>query len=145
LPAGAQRATLVVRTAGCAGHGRGRRCHRRADPGLGRAVEGAGLMYSETPRRTVGAVRPSHLMFTSGVGTLVDLPNLAVLVRGLADANHAHAYGCGTIVEPRLLAQVRNQPDLRNVKELRPAPWTEGLDLDPGGPAAPAGVRPKTL
>ena len=97
-------------------------------------------MYSETHRRRVGAARPSHLMFTSGVGSLVDLPNFAVLVRGLDDWNYTHAYGWEPIVEPRLLAQVRNQPALRNVKELRPAPWTEGLDLDPGGPAARVGV-----
>ncbi len=36
-------------------------------------------------RRRVGAVRPSHLMYTSGVGSLVDLPNFSVLVRGLDD------------------------------------------------------------
>lgn len=34
-------------------------------------------------RRRVGSVRPSHLMFTSGVGSLVDLPNFSVLLRGL--------------------------------------------------------------
>ena len=39
-------------------------------------------------RRRVGAVRPSHLMFTSGVGALVDLPNFSVLVRGLDDWNY---------------------------------------------------------
>ena len=34
-------------------------------------------------RRKVGTARPSHLMFTAGVGALIDLPNFPVLVRGL--------------------------------------------------------------
>ncbi|MFD6949564.1 hypothetical protein A6A08_07545 [Nocardiopsis sp. TSRI0078] len=97
-------------------------------------------MHSETHRRRVGSVRPSHLMFTSGVGSLVDLPNFAVLVRGLDDWNHTHAYGWEPIVEPRLLRVIQEQPGNHNVKELRPAPWTEGLERDPGGPAARVGV-----
>lgn len=33
----------------------------------------------------VGEVRPSQLMFTYGVGALVDLPKLSVIVSGLDD------------------------------------------------------------
>jgi hypothetical protein len=80
-------------------------------------------------------------MFTSGVGALVDLPNFAVLVRGLDDWNHTHAYGWERINEPRLLDAVKKLSGrYRKVEELRPAPWTEGLDRDPGGPAAGVGV-----
>ncbi|WP_017582266.1 DUF1998 domain-containing protein [Nocardiopsis valliformis] len=97
-------------------------------------------MRDEGHRRRVGAVRPSHLMFTSGVGALVDLPNFAVLVRGLDDWNHTHAYGWERINEPRLLEELRKLPGNHKVEELRPAPWTEGTDQDPGGPAAGVGV-----
>lgn len=97
-------------------------------------------MRDEGHRRRVGAVRPSHLMFTSGVGALVDLPNFAVLVRGLDDWNHTHAYGWEKIDEPRLLDKLRKLPGNHKVEELRPAPWTEGTDRDPGGPAARVGV-----
>lgn len=97
-------------------------------------------MRDEGHRRRVGAVRPSHLMFTSGVGSLVDLPNFAVLVRGLDDWNYTHAYGWEKISEPRLLEELRKLPGNRKVEELRPAPWTEGTEQEPGGPAARVGV-----
>ena len=74
--------------------------------------------------RRVGAVRPSHLMFTTGIGALVDLPNFSVLVRGLEDWNYGHP-GWEPIAEPRLLAAVRALAG-RSVDELRPAPWMEG-------------------
>lgn len=90
-------------------------------------------------RRRVGAVRPSHLMFTSGVGALVDLPNFSVLVRGIDDWNFENAETT-SIAEPRLLAGIRRLRDLRSVEELRPAPWMDGLDADPKGPAARVGV-----
>lgn len=37
----------------------------------------------KSPR--VGAVRPSQLMFSHGVGALVDLPNFSAVVAGLDD------------------------------------------------------------
>lgn len=94
--------------------------------------EAAGLY-----RRRVGAVRPSHLMFTGGVGALVDLPNFSVLVRGLDDWSYT-----GTvqepIVEPRLLAAVAKQH--RGVTSMWPAPWRDGIDSDPTGEASRVGV-----
>jgi hypothetical protein len=89
--------------------------------------------------RRVGAARPSHLMYTSGVGALVDLPNFSVLVRGLDDWNYAAIPDWQPIAEPRLLAAVRKLAG-RDVKELRPAPWLDGLDREPNGPAARVGV-----
>ena len=41
-------------------------------------------------RRRVGTVRPSHLMFTGGVGALIDLPNFPVLIRGLDAVSYTH-------------------------------------------------------
>lgn len=90
-------------------------------------------------RRRVGSVRPSHLMFTTGVGSLVDLPNFSVLVRGLDDWSYANV-DTAPIPEPRLLAAVRALRGMRTVEELRPAPWMDGLDTDPKGPAARVGV-----
>ncbi|WP_144118321.1 DUF1998 domain-containing protein [Catellatospora sichuanensis] len=90
-------------------------------------------------RRRVGAVRPSHIMFTTGVGSLVDLPNFSVLVRGLDDWNYTAVPEWEPIAEPRLLAAVRAL--LRgNIEQLRPAPWLDGIDSDPTGPASRVGV-----
>lgn len=91
-------------------------------------------------RRRVGAVRPSHLMFTSGVGSLVDLPNFAVLVKGLDDWRYDTIPDWEPIKEERLLAAVRTLHGKRHVEQLRPAPWMEGLDADPRGPASRIGV-----
>ncbi|MFI1978720.1 DrmB family protein [Streptomyces wedmorensis] len=93
-------------------------------------------------RRRVGSVRPSHLMFTGGVGALVDLPNFAVLVRGIDDWNY-DAFDWTDLKEPRLLRAVNGLLGDQNgsqVTQLRPAPWTDGTDSDPSGPAARVGV-----
>ncbi|GAA2746291.1 DUF1998 domain-containing protein [Kitasatospora cinereorecta] len=91
-----------------------------------------------TYRRRVGAVRPSHLMFTGGVGALVDLPNFAVLVGGLDEWRYDNLEW-EPLTEPRLLDAVRRFLG-PNVTQLRPAPWMDGLDRDPGGPASRVGV-----
>ncbi|MET9064018.1 DUF1998 domain-containing protein [Streptosporangium sandarakinum] len=98
-------------------------------------------MADSTPyRRRVGAVRPSHLMFTSGVGALVDLPNFSVLVKGLDEWRHE---GLGekqqVITEPRLLAAVQAVVG-KTVTKLLPAPWLPGLDGNPDGEASRVGV-----
>ena len=54
----------------------------------------------------VGEVRPSQLMFTYGVGALVDLPKLSVIVSGLDDWQLNPEY-CHTIAESRLLQAVQ--------------------------------------
>src|SRR5512144_2467816 len=91
-------------------------------------------------RRRVGSVRPSHLMFTGGVGALVDLPNFSALVSGLDEWSYNNVPGWQPISEPRLLAAVRAALGKPSVEQLRPAPWMEGLDDDPQGPAARVGV-----
>ncbi len=73
------------------------------------------------PRR-VGSVRPSQLVYTYGVGAMVDLPNFTVVVGG------THLWGdenrLDEITEDRLLEAVRN--DLGpQVGSLRAAPWEE--------------------
>ncbi|MRH92823.1 DUF1998 domain-containing protein [Nocardia sp. SYP-A9097] len=88
--------------------------------------------------RRVGSVRPSHLMFTTGVGALVDLPNFAVLVKGLDDWDLRKTPQM-PIVEPRVLDAVQRILG-KGVKDLQPAPWLEGMDSDPKGPASTVGV-----
>ncbi|WP_406088482.1 DrmB family protein [Kitasatospora purpeofusca] len=91
------------------------------------------------PRCRVGSVRPSHLMFTAGVGSLVDLPNFAVQIRGLDDWRYDNVLW-EPLAEPRLLEAVRRTTRNPNVAQLRPAPWMDGLDSDPNGPAGRIGV-----
>ncbi len=95
---------------------------------------------SDQYRRKVGTVRPSHLMFTGGVGALVDLPNFSVLVSGLDRWRYDNVPDQAPIEEPRLLAAVRRLPGNRQVKELRPAPWMDDSDSGPNSPANRVGV-----
>ena len=90
-------------------------------------------------RRRVGTVRPSHLMFTGGVGALIDLPNFPVLVRGLDDWRFDTVPDWVPLAEPRLLAAVGKLLSAP-VTQLRPPPWLDGFDIDPNGQAARVGV-----
>ena len=74
----------------------------------------------KSPR--VGAVRPSQLMFSHGVGALVDLPNFSAVVAGLDDWDTTCQQ---TLVERRLLAAVRQMQNMEQVDALRTAPWLE--------------------
>ncbi|MFE1510177.1 DrmB family protein [Streptomyces sp. DSM 116494] len=90
--------------------------------------------------RRVGAARPSHLMFTGGIGALIDLPNFSVIVKGLEAWNHTGLPGEHYLIdEPRLRAAVNRRLRLYGadrVDELRSPPWAEGGDNNPQGPAA---------
>lgn len=88
--------------------------------------------------RRVGAVRPSHLMFTTGIGSLVDLPNFSVLVKGLDFWSYSGVTDYG-IDEPRLRAAANRSLQRygrSQIEQLRAAPWLEGGDTDPKGSAA---------
>ncbi|MFE1781137.1 hypothetical protein ACFW9F_00735 [Streptomyces sp. NPDC059506] len=65
--------------------------------------------------RRVGAARPSHLMYTAGVGALIDLPNFSVLVKGLESWSHTGRAGGYRVGEPRggPGGHPGAQPDLR--------------------------------
>ena len=60
---------------------------------------------SQMRRSEVGEVRPSQTLMTYGVGSLVDLPNLSVIVTGLDDWPVAHA---AEIAEERLLLSAQS-------------------------------------
>lgn len=59
----------------------------------------------DLPYRRVGSVRPSQLMFTYGVGSLVDLPNFTAVVMGLDKWGDSEQRT--VIREPRLLRAVQ--------------------------------------
>ncbi|UXI81812.1 DUF1998 domain-containing protein [Streptomyces vinaceusdrappus] len=93
---------------------------------------------SNSGNRRVGSVRPSHLMFTTGVGALVDLPNFSVLVRGTDSWSYSGITDYD-IDEPRLRAAVNRSLQRYGrgrIEQLRAAPWLEGGDTDPKGWAA---------
>lgn len=81
------------------------------------AAAGKGLVSSR-----VGSVRPSQLMYTYGVGALIDLPNFAVIVAGLDDWKGD--LDSERLVENRLLTAVQSHLG-PTVTELRAAPWRE--------------------
>ncbi|MER5597703.1 DUF1998 domain-containing protein [Streptomyces sp. NPDC002265] len=96
--------------------------------------------------RRVGAARPSHLMYTAGVGSLIDLPNFSVLVKGLEAWSHAGLTDY-VIDEPRLRTAVNRSLQLygeAQITELRSAPWAEGADNAPKDWAAQAVGVPVT-
>jgi hypothetical protein len=57
-------------------------------------------------RTKVGELRPSQVLFAFGVGSVVDLPNMSVMVLGLDDWDTSQALPLG---EERLLAAVREE------------------------------------
>lgn len=83
-------------------------------------------------RSKVGSVRPSALLYTSGIGATVDLPHLSVMPHGL-DAWQRYydrrPGGAAVVVEPRLLDLVRAYLGTQ-VTQLRKAPWAPDA---PGG------------
>ncbi len=86
---------------------------------------GAGEKYL----RRVGSQRPNALLYSDGVGAVVDLPHLTVVVQGLDywDYRQATDY---ELTEPRLLQRVR-QVLGPHVRELRATPHREqGSDPD---------------
>jgi hypothetical protein len=86
---------------------------------------------SEARRRSeptrIGEARPSHLVTTTGVGAVIDLPSMSVIVRGL-DAWAAQRQE--VIDEPRLLEAVRRVLGPQ-VRALRTAPWDPAESDDP--------------
>lgn len=83
---------------------------------------------AKEPITRVGTVRPSQLLYTYGVGALVDLPKLSVIVTGLEDWPTAPPY-VREIVEPRLLAAVQTQ--VPSVQRLLAPPALPDSDLPP--------------
>ena len=75
----------------------------------------------------VGGARPSHLVSTSGIGAVVDLPSMSVVVRSIDSWGQERAEA---IDEPRLLEQVRRTLGPQ-VRTLRTPPWDPKDSEDP--------------
>jgi plasmid stabilization system protein ParE/AraC-like DNA-binding protein len=87
----------------------------------------------------VGAERANALLYTGGVGALIDLPNMSVIVRGLDSWDHTKSE-FDDLTEPRLLRNVRAMLG-RQVTALKPAPFLERQPGDqPTGDHARVGV-----
>ncbi|MEI6045349.1 MAG: DUF1998 domain-containing protein [Chloroflexota bacterium] len=76
---------------------------------------------STTKSHRIGELRPSQLLFSFGVGSIIDLPRLSVMVMGLDDWNVANTR---EIVEERLLQAVKAQLG-QQVEKLRFPPAIE--------------------
>lgn len=74
----------------------------------------------------VGDVRPSQLLYTHGIGMVVDLQNASVMVLGTDDWNYDDTH---PIVEDRLLAAVRQELG-HQVQELRVPPRALSSETD---------------
>lgn len=79
------------------------------------------MKSKDKERLNVGEVRPSQMMYTYGIGSIVDLPNLSVIVMGLDDWPRDTAI----VTEPRLLNAIRYHASLQDVQEMRALPRSE--------------------
>jgi Domain of unknown function (DUF1998) len=75
------------------------------------------IRTSQLRKSEVGELRPSQVLISFGIGSLVDLPNLSVLVMGLEDWPIAHST---EISEERLLASVQKVLGAQTKKLLTP-------------------------
>lgn len=89
----------------------------------------------------VGEVRPSQLLHTFGVGSIIDLPHLSVMVMGLDDWAPAYASEIG---EERLLLAVQRQLGPQ-VKSLRVPPIQTETSANPFDSSAQVGVPVATF
>ena len=82
--------------------------------------------HSVIRKSQVGDMRPSQVLTTFGVGSIVDLPNLSVMVMGLEDWPVSHS---SEIAEERLLASVQRALGGQVKRLLAPprAPETGGF------------------
>jgi hypothetical protein len=75
-------------------------------------------MAQAQTRNKVGELRPSQILFSAGIGSVIDLPNLSTMVMGLDDWDITHATELG---EERLLAAVKRSLS-HSVKRLLSPP-----------------------
>jgi hypothetical protein len=75
-------------------------------------------MAQAQTRNKVGELRPSQILFSAGIGSVIDLPNLSTMVMGLDDWDITHAAELG---EDRLLAAVKRSLS-HSVKRLLSPP-----------------------
>lgn len=85
------------------------------------------MVDTRTKRRVVGDLRPSQLVYSFGVGSVIDLPHISAMMLGLDDWEDSYNRLAAlevpplTIAEDRLLQAVKQQLG-DQVSELRAAP-----------------------
>lgn len=91
-------------------------------------------------KRKIGDLRPSQLLYTFGVGAIVELPNLSVMVMGLDD--WPVEQGSAVITEPRLLRAVQREVGPQVARLLTPpiTPESMGWQASPFDDTANVGV-----
>ena len=88
------------------------------------------MSTAPSDRRKVGEIRPSQLLYNYGVGSVVELPNLSVMVMGLDD--WPIEQGASEISEPRLLKAVQQELGPQVVKLLTPPVAADTMGAQPG-------------
>lgn len=87
----------------------------------------------------VGDLRPSQLIFTFGVGSLLDLPQMSVIIMGLDDWDRSR---CVPVTEDRLLCAVRAKVGAQVEALLCPPIDPDDTDNNPFGPQIGVPVVP---
>jgi len=87
----------------------------------------------------LGELRPSQLIFTFGVGALVDLPNMSALIMGLDDWDTRYAQ---EIEEDRLVAAIQKRLGAQMGKLYLPPIKLDSMERDPSAPAVGVPVAP---
>jgi hypothetical protein len=95
---------------------------------------------SAAARRKVGELRPTQMIYTFGVGSIVELPNLSVMIMGLDDWPVEQA--ATEITEPRLLRAVQYELGMQVARLLAPplVPESAGYQRGPFEESAAIGV-----
>ncbi len=77
-------------------------------------------MREKSERPKVGEIRPNQLLYTYGIGSIVDLPNISVIIMGLDGWDRGYLK---EVNEDRLLSAVKKQLGLQvNALYLPPVP-----------------------
>jgi hypothetical protein len=87
----------------------------------------------------LGELRPTQLIFTFGIGSLIDLPNMSALVMGLDDWDTRY---CKEIEEDRLVAALQKRVGAQMGKLYLPPIKLDSMDRDPAAPAIGVPVVP---
>lgn len=87
----------------------------------------------------LGELRPSQLIFTFGVGSLVDLPKMSALIMGLDDWDTRY---CKEVEEDRLVAAVQRRLGAQVRTLYLPPIKPDSMERDPAAPAIGVPVAP---
>jgi hypothetical protein len=96
-------------------------------------------MSTVSNKTEVGELRPSQVLMTFGIGSIIDLPNVSVMVMGLDDWQIGYS---SEISEERLLTSVQKALNAPVTRLLTPpkAPESSGTQLNPFDERAFVGV-----